>query len=910
MLSPLMRFFWLCGMLTLVSQARELHVSPDGNDQWSGRLPQPNAAHTDGPLASLAGARQAIRNLPHPLTEPITVSFHAGTYRIAEPVVFEAQDSGDNDHPITYQAAPQATVYLSGSRKLPDFKEDGHGRWVLKTPEGTPVFEQLWINQQRATRARINQPNTRYLLSVIDEHAVPNSKNLFEQKLQCNPEDLVAFKKLTEKEIQAAVVSFYHKWDSTRRTVYAVDPDRGTLTIRGARLKSNTRFDHLTGFVIENLPTLLDEPGEWFLSTAGELSYLPRPGEKISNTSATYPVAEKLLIFKGSPLAPIHDLNFVGLHFIEAKGVTTIATAEPNQAAAHTVDAIISLQHAQRIKFLDNEIAHFASYGISLGQGCQADTIEHCLITDMGAGGIKVGTLSDEAKSENQVHHHRIYNNIIRDGGIFFPCAVGIWLGSTADNAVLHNEVSDLYYTAISVGWRWGYAPSYAKRNQIEWNHLHHLGKGLLSDMGGVYTLGPSEGTSVSHNLIHDVTCFTYGGWGLYTDEGSSGITMEGNVTYNTTDGGFHQHYGENNMIRNNIFAFSEEYQAKRSRDEEHLSFTFENNLVVYHQGDLFGGLWSNGPTHVLLKNNLYWDYRGTPPTFTTKKLSLANWQKTGQDLGSVIADPLFENATAHDFRLKANSPALRLGFKPIDVSPMGVEGTAWRKLAEQFKRAPDAPRPPRPLAPPANIYQGFEDRIVDLHYPFANGHLGLTALREPGKVVASLGDSVEISNVQKSKGLSSLHFIDAPNLPSAYFPMLVFTPHHRQGTTTVKFDLYLEPKAVFTHEWRNQASPYRTGPVLQIRDGKLGGVPGLSGNVPLKKWLHFKLQAKLGADTDSQWSLEITPEGETPLTFNHLPFRHRDHQSLDWISFESSATEKSDFYLDEVSITSDRLGP
>ena len=907
MLSSALRAI-LCLALTPVLFARDYFVAPNGNDQWSGQLAQPNAARTDGPWATLEGAHLGLRKLPRPLAEPIHVIFQSGTYALSQPVVFTAADSGEPNAPISFEAAPQAVVQITGSQTLPPFTVDAQGRWVLKTPAGTPLFEQLWVNHRRATRARTSNPGTHFLRSVVDEHALPNAKNLYEQKLQFSSSDLAIFKNLSEAEIQEAVVTFYHKWDSTRRHVYAVDPEHGLLTIRGQRLKSNTRFDHLTGFVFENLPTLLDEPGEWFLKKNGELTYFPRPDDNLATARATYPVADKLLVFQGEATQPVHDLNFIGLHLGEAQGVSTLATAEPNQAAAHTVDAIISLRHAHQIKFLQDEIAHFASYGLAFNQGCQNNAVEQCLITDMGAGGIKVGTLNDEAKPENQVYHHRIYNNIIRDGGLFFPCAVGVWLGSTADNEVSHNEISDLFYSAVSVGWRWGYAPSYAKRNHVEWNHLHHLGKGLLSDMGGVYTLGPSEGTTVSHNLIHDVMCLSYGGWGLYTDEGSSGITMEGNVTYNTTDGGFHQHYGKDNVIRNNVFAFSDEFQVKRSRDEDHRSFTFEQNIIVYNQGELLHSNGINSPEHLLLRQNVYWDYRGQAPTFTSKKLSLSDWQKIGQDAGSLNVDPLFVNPQEHDFRLRDNSPALKLGIKSIDVSTMGVVGSAWRAQAANFDRGPEAKRPARPEAPAVNIYQGFEDKITDPRFAFANAHLALTALREPGKIVPSLGDALEISTAQKSHGRSSLHFIDAPNLPAAYFPMLTFMPHHRQGTTTLQFDLYLEAKSVFTHEWRNQATPYRTGPVFQIRDGKLQGPAGVSVKLPLQKWIHFTVKADLGSTTSGLWSLQVTPENEPTQEFKKLPFRHREFQSLDWVSFESSATEKSDFYLDEVSITNDTV--
>ena len=168
-------------------------------------------------------------------------------------------------------------------------------------------------------------------------------------------------------------------------------------------------------------------------------------------------------------------------------------------------------------------------------------------------------------------------------------------------------------------------------------------------------------GTVLRNNLIHDITSFTYGGWGIYPDEGSSHMLIENNVVYRCASSGFHQHYGKENTVRNNIFAFNRDYQLMRTRAEPHLSFTMERNIVIFDQGRLLGSNWTGDQFR--MDYNLYWDVRGG-------KIRLVD----GQDAHSRIADPLFVNAGGGDFRLREGSPALELGFKPIDLSRVGPQ--------------------------------------------------------------------------------------------------------------------------------------------------------------------------------------------------------------------------------------------
>ena len=259
-------------------------------------------------------------------------------------------------------------------------------------------------------------------------------------------------------------------------------------------------------------------------------------------------------------------------------------------------------------------------------------------------------------------------DNHIHGIGLVFPPAVGVWVGQSGGNTISHNHIHDVYYTAISVGWTWGYGPTLARDNAIEFNHLHDIGKDMLSDMGAIYTLGVQPGTVIRGNLIHDISSFTYGGWGIYPDEGSSNILIENNIVYRAKSAGFHQHYGRENIVRNNIFAWNIEHQLMRTRAEPHLSFTFERNIVCFDRGRLLGSNWSGD--QFKMDRNVYWDVRGEPVRFAGK--SWEQWREAGHDTGSVLADPLFVNPAKYDFTLRPDSPALKLGFQPIDLSGVG----------------------------------------------------------------------------------------------------------------------------------------------------------------------------------------------------------------------------------------------
>ncbi|MEQ8683276.1 MAG: right-handed parallel beta-helix repeat-containing protein [Cyclobacteriaceae bacterium] len=211
-------------------------------------------------------------------------------------------------------------------------------------------------------------------------------------------------------------------------------------------------------------------------------------------------------------------------------------------------------------------------------------------------------------------------------------------------------------------------------------NHIHHLGWGELSDMGGVYCLGKSEGTSVSNNVIHHVYSYSYGGWGLYTDEGSTGITMENNLVYQCKNSGFHQHYGKENFIRNNIFAGNIRGQLQATRIEDHISFYFTNNIVWYNTGELLVSRWDK--IKLIADYNCYWDDR-KGRTVTFGEMSFNEWKSSGKDTHSIVANPKIDPDQGIYWPM--NKSVLRkIDFKVFDPNKAGVYGSeAWKKKAQ-----------------------------------------------------------------------------------------------------------------------------------------------------------------------------------------------------------------------------------
>lgn len=676
------------GFLTALSACNyteEIHVSPDGNDNGSGTR--------SDPFLSLERARDEVRKVSEDMNKgTINVILHDGVYEITGPLSFSVKDAYAKDVRVFWKAAEGAKPVISGAihGKLKDISSTDLYR--IPFPESQNLFD-LYVNGVRATRART--PDTGYFrfVDVTEEVLVKGEGRAPEKATQTLflPEEArLQLQDLSERELQRVRVNAFFKWDNTIRYLSGRSKEGTGYLTTGAGMKPWNAMMEGTRFFLENYEEALNAPGEWYAGD-GVVVYIPHDDEKEMDPDIIIPDSEKLLLIEGSREKKIRNIIFLGISFHHTNYLLSQGGFEPAQAAS-TIDAAVMIDHAEGIEFRNCEIAHTGQHGIWFRKGTRNCRMVQCHLYDLGAGGIRIGDTRIPEKEADVTGDILVENCIIQHGGLNFPSAVGVWIGQSGNNSILHNDIADFRYSGVSVGWVWGYAPSPAKNNKIKYNHIHHIGWALLSDMAGVYTLGTSEGTEVIHNVIHDIHAYTYGGWGLYTDEGSSYIRMENNLVFNTKTGGFHQHYGKENMIRNNILAFADLYQVQATRVEEHLSFSFKNNVVVGNQGVLFAGPWKE--IRVEIDSNCYWYTNDV--AFDFVGYTLEEWQaETGHDRNSILTDPGSIDVSNRVFSLNSGIPE-KIGFELFDPREAGVYGDAeWvrkarlpRKIIHDFEKA------------------------------------------------------------------------------------------------------------------------------------------------------------------------------------------------------------------------------
>ena len=637
----------------------------EGSDAYTGFAPHPGKG-ASGPLRSFRRLRELLVGLHTPAhVQPITVRIE-GEHYFNETFVLGAISGGYTMRDITFESYGDAPARLVGGRRIEGFAPDTFNGvpclsvHIPAVESGAWHFTDLYVNGKRAAAARYPREGTLRAVAVerMDAQKLGDGSKWF----IAHKEDLAGI-----EGIEDAIVSFYHYWVDEHSPVESYDPETGKLVMAyRSRFKNTVNYDKNDTsefcYYLENIAAGFGRPNDWYLDVPrGMLYYVPEdPSADPADLVIYAPTVEQIITVEGKPEARVSGIRFRNLEFLCSRGDYASKSATPNgdgivQPYASDPQSVCGGYGALRFKYAVNcavEDCRFSAlglYAVEILDGCERVRIERSLFENIGGGGVRIFR-SEGSGDAARISSCSITGNTIRHIGRRYAAACGVLICHASYNEVADNEISYTDYSGISVGFVWGYTPTHCYGNLIRRNHVHHIGVGLLSDMAGIYLLGMQSGTVVEDNYVHDVVSGHYGGHGIYTDEGSSYITVERNRVVNCRSNCFYQHYGVHNTVRDNIFAFGQHGVVATGRSEGHVGVIFENNTVIAAAEEpMYHSYASGGFTQALRAsgNRFYHPENPDPTIFISRtpagacKVTLAEWQTDfAMDEGSSLGLP------------------------------------------------------------------------------------------------------------------------------------------------------------------------------------------------------------------------------------------------------------------------------
>lgn len=547
--------------------AANVYVSPRGNDKNDGTKGAPKATLT----SALRQARELRRLGDESVKEGVNIILEDGRHYLYEPLYIRPEDSGTAESPTVIRAEGEAVI--SGGVEITGWKKQGK-LLVADVPQfnGRPLdFRQLYINGTKATRAR----------DVADfEKMYRIIRNDKENQVLWVP--TAAVKKIAKAKYAEMVL--HEMWCIANLRIKSVEIHGDSAAVSFHNPESRIQFEHPwpspmvttdghnSAFYLTNAMELLDEPGEWYHDIdSHKLYYYPRKGETVSEAIA--PAVETLVDVEGTLERPVHDIRFENIRFEHSTWMRpSLQGHVPLQAGMymtegyklrpqmirpdrnHKLDnqgwlgrpaSAVRVYAANNVDFIACRFQHLASSGLDYEWGTQGGRVEDCIFTDIGGNGIVAGNFCPPAHEAHLPYEPldsrevctglTIYNNIIRDVTNEDWGTLGICAGYVRNIRIEHNEISEVSYSGISLGWGWTSTVNCMRGNEVHRNHIFHYARHMY-DVAGIYTLGAQPKTFITENYVHDIYSPSYAHdphhwFYLYTDEGSSFITMKDNRT-------------------------------------------------------------------------------------------------------------------------------------------------------------------------------------------------------------------------------------------------------------------------------------------------------------------------------------------------------------------------------------------
>ena len=557
--------------------AGEIWISPKGSDFNDGTCQSPKATLT----SALRQAREWRRTEDNRIQGGITIYMEGGTYAFYEPVFIRPEDSGTKESPTIIRSVGDEKVILSGGISINGWKKQGKV-WVADVPvfNGRPLdFRQLWVNGKKAVRARDVEDFEKMnrICSVDEKNEILYVPAVSIRRLIDNKGNLKA---------KYAEMVLHQMWCVANLRIRSVEVQGDSAAIRFHQPESRIQFEHPwprpmvttnghnSAFYLTNARELQDVPGEWYHDIdARKVYYYPREGEKMQEVEVIVPAVETLVRVEGTLDRPVCHIRFEKITFSYTTWMRPSEKGHvPLQAGMYLTDgyridpkmqrnylnhpldnqgwlgrpaAAVRVAAAKQIDFERCRFEHLGSTGLDYEEAVQGGVVRGCLFRDIAGNGLLVGSFSPAAHETHlpydpadrrevctQQHINNCYFTEI--GNEDWGC-LAIAAGYVGDVNIEHNEISEVPYSGISLGWGWTQTVNCMRNNRVHANLIHHYAKHMY-DVAGIYTLGSQPKSYVTENCVHSIYKPGYvhdpNHWFyLYTDEGSSFITVRDNWT-------------------------------------------------------------------------------------------------------------------------------------------------------------------------------------------------------------------------------------------------------------------------------------------------------------------------------------------------------------------------------------------
>lgn len=557
--------------------AGEIWISPKGSDFNDGTRQSPKATLT----SALRQAREWRRTEDNRIQGGITIYMEGGTYAFHEPVFIRPEDSGTKESPTVIRSVGDEKVILSGGISINGWKKQGKV-WVADVPafKGRPLdFRQLWVNGKKAVRARDVEDFEKMnrICSVDEKNEILYVPAVSIRRLIDNKGNLKA---------KYAEMVLHQMWCVANLRIRSVEVQGDSAAIRFHQPESRIQFEHPwprpmvttnghnSAFYLTNARELQDVPGEWYHDIdARKVYYYPREGEKMQEAEVIVPAVETLVRVEGTLDRPVCHIRFEKITFSYTTWMRPSEKGHvPLQAGMYLTDgyridpkmqrnylnhpldnqgwlgrpaAAVRVVAARQIDFERCRFEHLGSTGLDYEEAVQGGVVRGCLFRDIAGNGLLVGSFSpaahethlpyDPADRREVCTQQQINNCYFTEIGNEDWGCLAIAAGYVGDINIEHNEISEVPYSGISLGWGWTQTVNCMRNNRVHANLIHHYAKHMY-DVAGIYTLGSQPKSYVTENCVHSIYKPGYvhdpNHWFyLYTDEGSSFITVRDNWT-------------------------------------------------------------------------------------------------------------------------------------------------------------------------------------------------------------------------------------------------------------------------------------------------------------------------------------------------------------------------------------------